>query len=129
MTTTYEIQANEIANQLGIKLTVLDYKYKDHFNDGVVRCTFKLKLSRGKRSYTFDFGQSIAKGSDFPTLYDVLACLQKYDVGSFEDFCNEFGYDTDSRKALKTYKAVVKEYNAMSRLFTSEELEILSEIN
>src|SRR5690606_35215363 len=25
-----------------------------------------------------------------PTAYDVLACLQKYDVGSFEDFCSGF---------------------------------------
>lgn len=64
-----------------------------------------------------------------PTLYDVLSCLQKYDVGSFEDFCSEFGYDEDSRSAEKIYKAVVKEFEAMERLFTNEELEILAEIN
>lgn len=63
-----------------------------------------------------------------PTLYDVLACLQKYDVGTFEDFCNEFGYDTDSRIAKKTYKAVVKEYDKMCSLFNNDELEILTEI-
>jgi hypothetical protein len=63
-----------------------------------------------------------------PTLYDVLACLQKYDVGTFDDFCHEFGYDTDSRKAKKTYKAVLKEYNAMCKIFNSEELEVLSYI-
>lgn len=63
-----------------------------------------------------------------PTLYDVLACLQKYDVGTFEDFCSEFGYDTDSRSAKKTYKAVVKEYDKMCSLFSESELEILREI-
>jgi hypothetical protein len=63
-----------------------------------------------------------------PTLYDVLACLQKYDVGMFEDFCSEFGYDIDSSRAKKTYIAVVKEYNKMCSLFTDEELELLSEI-
>lgn len=64
-----------------------------------------------------------------PTLYSVLACLQKYDVGSFEDFCGEFGYDTDSRRAKKTYKAVVKEYDKMCSLFNNDELELLAEIH
>lgn len=64
-----------------------------------------------------------------PTLYDVLSCLQKYDVGTFEDFCGEFGYDTDSRSAKKTYKAVMKEFDKMCSLFNNEELEILQLIN
>ena len=64
-----------------------------------------------------------------PTLYDVLACLQKYDVGTFEDFCSEFGYDTDSRNAKKTYKAVVKQYDKMCSLFSNDELEVLTGIN
>lgn len=63
-----------------------------------------------------------------PTAYDVLACLQKYPVGTFEDFCSEFGYDEDSRTAEKTYKAVLKEYNSLCTLFSDEELEQLQEI-
>ena len=64
-----------------------------------------------------------------PTLYDVLACLQKYEVGTFEDFCSEFGYNTDSRNAKKTYKAVVKEYDKMCSLFSNDELEVLQLIS
>jgi hypothetical protein len=93
------------------------------------RYVFKLQLLRGRKSYTFEFGQSIMKGNEEPTLYDVLTCLQKYDVGTFEDFCGMFGYDNDSRTAEKTYKAVVKEFQAMERLFNSEELEVLQLIN
>lgn len=63
-----------------------------------------------------------------PTAYDVLTCLQKYDVGSFEDFCSEFGYDTDSRSAKKTYKAVVKEFDNVCKLWSDEEIEQLQEI-
>lgn len=70
--------------------------------------------------------QNAKKETVSPSLYDVLTCLQKYEVGSFEDFCSEFGYDTDSRNALKTYKAVLKEYKGMSNLFSNDELEILS---
>ena len=93
------------------------------------RDIYNITLKRGQRKYTFKFGQSIAKGSNEPTLYDVLACLQKYEVGTFEDFCDEFGYDNDSRNALKTYKAVVKEYDKMCSLFNSDELEVLQLIS
>jgi hypothetical protein len=64
-----------------------------------------------------------------PNAYDILSCLTKYDVGSFEDFCSEFGYDVDSRSAEKTYKAVIKEYEGLSRLYSDEELEEMSEIS
>ena len=64
-----------------------------------------------------------------PTAYDVLASITKYDVGSFEDFCSEFGYDTDSRKAYKIYKAVLKEWKNVELLFTAEQLELLRLIN
>lgn len=64
-----------------------------------------------------------------PTAYDILACLQKYDVGTFEDFCGEFGYDTDSKRAKKTYKAVVKEYDNVCKIWNDAEIEQLQEIN
>jgi hypothetical protein len=64
-----------------------------------------------------------------PTAYDVLACVTKWNPGTFENFCSEFGYDEDSRRALKTYKAVCKEWRNISKLFTETELEQLQEIN
>lgn len=69
-----------------------------------------------------------AKPVKTPTAYSVLACLQKYEVGTFENFCSEFGYDTDSRKAHKTYKAVVKEWENVQKLFSGTQLEQLQEI-
>jgi hypothetical protein len=72
----------------------------------------------------------IKKNPNFavPAFYDVLTCLQKYDVGTFEDFCNDFGYDIDSRKAEKTYKAVLEEWQAVQSLFNDDELSQLQEI-
>lgn len=63
-----------------------------------------------------------------PTKYDVLSCLTTYDPGTFENFCLEFGYDNDSISALRTYNAVVSEWDNVSMLFTEEELEKLREI-
>ena len=127
----YTKQAKNFAKKYGVKLSVIgDPEYRKYFpDDKESRYVFKLRLQRNKKSYTFTFGQSIADGEEEPTLYDVLACLTKYDPGSFENFCGDFGYDEDSRRAEKTYKAVCKEFEAMQRLFPeSEVLEELAEI-
>ena len=64
-----------------------------------------------------------------PTAYDVLACITKSSPGLFFDFCDEFGYDSDSRKAEQTYDAVLDEYFNLKKLFTDDELERLQEVN
>lgn len=61
--------------------------------------------------------------------YDLLACLTKYDPGTFRDFCSEFGYDDDSMKAFSTYQAVQEEFGKTQRFFTAEEMKELQEIN
>jgi len=63
-----------------------------------------------------------------PTAYDVLAAVQKSDVGTFADFCGDFGYDEDSRKAEQTYFAVQKEAAAVRAFFSAEELDQINEI-
>jgi len=125
----YTAQAEKFAQKHGVKLSFIgDPQYKKHFaDDKEHRYVFKCKIKRAGKSYTFDFGQSIKSGAEEPTIYDILTCLQKYDVGSFEDFCGEFGYDTDSRTAERTYKAVCKEFTAVERLF-SDIIEELQEI-
>jgi hypothetical protein len=125
----FQAQAQNTAKKLNLKMIINSVDYKKHFdNDTEKRHVFNLTLKKERKQYTFNFGQSIAQGSNEPTMYDVLTCLQKYDVGTFEDFCGDFGYDNDSRRAEKIYKAVCKEYQGMQRLFTESELNLLSEI-
>lgn len=63
-----------------------------------------------------------------PSHYDILSAITKDDPGTFENFCSEFGYDTDSRKAERTYNAVKDEYTNVALLFTDAEIERLQEI-
>lgn len=63
-----------------------------------------------------------------PTPYDVLACLTKYDVESFQDFCDNFGYNIDSIEANKIYKACKKEFEEVQKLWNDQEIEKLQEI-
>lgn len=126
----YNKGAYTIANEIGLKMKVGDYEYKKHFiSDRESRCVFKITLKKGGKQFTFNFGQSIAEGTNEPTLYSVLACLQKYDVGDFQEFCSDFGYnecdENTGKETLKIYNAVVKEYENMQRLFNDEELELL----
>ena len=80
---------------------------------------YHVTIYRNGKKWKFDFSDSKSnKDKNInPTAYDVLACLQKYDVGSFEDFCDEFGYNNDSIKALKIYKATLLEYKHVCMLF------------
>lgn len=73
------------------------------------------------------------KAKAVPTEYDILSCLEKYEVGGMDDFMAEFGYEIKSVKDMtnfiNTYNAVVKEYNDLCRIFTDEQMEELREIN
>lgn len=56
---------------------------------------------------------------------EAAELVAKYDPDSFENFCSEYGYDTMSDKAEKTYNAVYDEWLNVSRLFNDEQLEVL----
>lgn len=62
-------------------------------------------------------------------IYDVVAALQKYEVGSFSDFCDKYGYDEDSRRAERIYLACTNEYYKLKKMLTEEEMEMLREVN
>ncbi len=63
-----------------------------------------------------------------PDCYNVLACLTKYDPGTFEDFCSGYGYDEDSRTAERVYIAVQNEFANLRRIFTDTQIEAMQEI-
>jgi len=78
---------------------------------------YSITLSRGEGSvhcfYTcgdgwieYEHGRNVPIP---PQLSDVVYSLFDSDVpDDFEDFCDDFGYDSDSRKAKKTWKACRK---------------------
>jgi hypothetical protein len=67
-----------------------------------------------------------------PDAYSILACLEKYELGSFEDFCSEFGYNdrplSDHAKVMKIYEGCKEQYNSLEKLFSDEEMHELREI-
>ena len=100
------------------------------WHDKELRNFYQVTLSNRKGMYTYTFWDSVynTEKKKKPDEYDVLACLMPYEVGTFADFCGDFGYDTDSISALKTYMAVQKEYDGLRGIFTPEQMEMLGEI-
>jgi hypothetical protein len=86
----------------------------------------KLKVVHNHKDFFNSFCKNLV-GTP-PSSYDVLTCLTKYDPGTFEDFCSDFGYDQDSRTAERIYKAVVCEYQRVCMLWDEAEIENLREI-
>jgi hypothetical protein len=176
METNYKKQATDFLEKTGCKMEITFKENRKYFpDDKETRDVYDIKITRGSRSWSFEFGNSIAdsefvavygrsrykipsemrtktlaeiKGyvrmklqSDFgtvgadhikrpisPSEYSVLACLTKYDVGSFEDFCDEFGYDSDSKTADRVYEAVKEEWLNVCRIWNDSEIEELAEI-
>ncbi len=106
-----------------------------HWNDRDFRNIYKVVIRRKGKQYTYKFYDSVfhTNRNIKPSEYDVLSCLTKYDVGSFEEFCSEYGYEIyndygrTNLTSKKVYNAVVKEYENVERIF-GDVLEEFAEI-
>ena len=94
----------------------LDYDQRDDWQKTATdwRCTLRY---RGRR-YSFDFfqGPAICREPDVEGCLDCLLSDASAGEQSFEEFCSEFGYDPDSRKAERIHKACVKVAQGLRRM-------------
>jgi hypothetical protein len=154
----HQKQANDFLALTHTEFAVKYARTAKYFDDAKYPTDiYQIMLTRGERKFISEFSQSINRSGKFwrygnyehgighkkpfgagewdknknfaePDAYCVLACLTKHDPGTFEDFCGDFGYSTDSRRAEKTYFAVVNEYTRLCTLYNGAEMEILAEI-
>ena len=108
-------QAKEICKKHGITMKVGSPKYGpvdwdkeyDHYR-------FPVTLRKDGKSMRVMFTQSRAQGSTPPDEYDIITCITKYDPGSFEDFCSDFGYDTEPKRPTRPSRPNGKRCSACS---------------
>ena|SRR5690348_13185194 len=155
---TYDTQAFEFLEKYKAKIKTKFVAYDKYFpDDDTPRDIYEITIEReGRKPYTFRFGQSIMNSSGYvdkcaeqrfnrnepyasvmrykksahkpPSNYEILAAITKHDPGTFENFCSDFGYNTDNRRAMDIYLAVQKEWDGVFRLFR-DVLDELSEIS
>jgi hypothetical protein len=161
--TEYDKQALDFINKTGLKIIKKFTGNRSYFPDdkekNIYRDTYKITFIKNKSKYSFDygdsihnsqlrmqskrykndchaFGMSLEKPANYkePSDYDILACLEKYDPESLENFADNFGYDlnTDSITELshikRIYNTCQKQYDNLNYLFSEEEMEELREI-
>ncbi len=143
-TTDYQKQAEDFLTKHGIKFraTLSDSKSPAWAKEDGERSGhhYRVTLSHAahhanssRKRLVFDFWGSIAdaeKGITTITAYDVLACISSdvHCAATFEDFCVEFGYETDSIKALQTFRRCSAFGKRLRAFFTQAEIEQLQEI-
>ena len=93
---------------------------------------YRITLAKGGNRIGFDYWDSIHNRENGieADAYSVLGCLSSdaYCPASFDEFCDEYGYDNDSRKALATFKRCRKLAEKLMAFFTEDELAKLAEI-
>lgn len=94
---------------------------------------YRVTISRpraGRLSFDFWGSASDAENGRTPTAHDVLACLSSdaHTPYLFTDFCDEFGYDTDSLKDKQTFTRASRFAVRLRSFFSAAELEQLSAI-
>ena len=143
---SYEQQATDFLTQYNIKFVIRRAEQQhrpawidpndprgnpDHGTE------YKVKLIRMtdencRPTLTFSFWGSISdrKNHVTPDAYDVLACISAdtNTPDTFKEFCDEYGYDSDSRRAEATWKRCHAFSKQLLAFFTSEELSALAEI-
>ena len=98
--------------------------------DGVSMDHYEVKLETPEAEFDCYFSKGSGHHGAYPTLDEVLDCLASDasmvdNARNFEDFASGLGYDPDSRKAEKTYRACQKQAKALKEFLGDEAYEVL----
>jgi len=132
----YQKQAADFLakHEITFSFKLANTKTPDWEDNGQQRNHFVVTLKQGKKRMSFDFFDSVynyRNGKTEIAVYDALIiCSSEINCpDTFGDFCSEFGYEEDSRKAEKTFRALKKFSNKLKKFFDTEEIrEDLQEI-
>ena len=121
-----------------IKVRFVDDGFRPYFNESEEpRQVYRVFIRYNEKNTSFLFGDSLQNGydgimaKDKPeeyknTILDIIVSESNI-AENFNDFCADFGYDEDSRKAYKVFKKCIKQSQKIHKLFTNTELETLDE--
>lgn len=116
----------DFVSKHAITMTIKPVTRNPHMDMPIGSSHYECALHMDARTMKVPFSQGPAvKGA--PDAASVLDCLASDSSSfennhSFEDWCAEYGYDSDSRKHEKTFKAVEKEAAALQKFLGSRDL-------
>lgn len=125
MTTAYTVA--QFVDRNNIRLACDWAENNPNMADNMNHWRCVLKCDRRQMTFYFSQGYGIANDPDLESVLDCLASdASGYEnARSFEEWADEYGYDTDSRKAERTYHAVAKQSAALKRVLGDDLYETL----
>lgn len=119
----YINQAEQFMRENGIEMEIRFRKRAINplWDDGYIRNSYNVTITSPHNEMRVVFWGS--ENATYPSCYDVLACLQKYDPESIQDFCDEFGYERydeygrENKTTRRIYRAVLSEWLDVQRVF------------
>jgi hypothetical protein len=107
------MKLDEFISKHGISMTTRRADSNPSMVDSRDMNHYRVTIKAGRSRMTIPFSQGYGIKHD-PELGNVLDCLASDASGfensrSFEDWAGDYGYDTDSRKAERTFMAVGKQ--------------------
>lgn len=123
MTTT--IQFNSVSFALSASLVASGVPFPNEKNSRSQHNKYRITVICNNVKRSFSYFDSIAnymankKELSESQLKDAFSCFVSDSISgksSFEDFCSEFGYDSDSRTAEKIWRACGRSYDKLKTL-------------
>jgi len=119
----------EFINNMSLKMKTEQIESNPNWDSNVQANHYNVQLISGdnRKTCSFPFSQGIGIKEN-PNINGVLECLQSDSLSgdfTFEGFCDEFGYDSDSRKAEKTFKACQETRFKLKKFFNGNFLRFL----
>ena len=116
-----EMTLDQFIKSAGLEMTAVPTDHNPSMEDGATMDHWRCTIRAGKSRMSLVFSMGSGHGGKRPELADVLECLAGDSAGhensrDFADWCNEYGYDTDSRRAEKTYRAVKRQAERLHKL-------------
>lgn len=135
MKSEYQTRADDFLRRIGATVSVayIDTEIVPDWDDNALHDTYLVMVERDGKKWRYEFHDSVyktrqnkerihcGKSRIKPSAYDVLSCVEKYDVGSIDNFMDEFGYEihkwADVKKIERIYAAVCDEVHHVQELF------------
>jgi hypothetical protein len=136
----YEQQGLDFLNKakatMSIRLLGEYQGFPNDEKDSFMRYYYRVKIMTPLGSYSFNWYDSHHNWNlniKNPNAYDILSTIEKYETPKdLEDFVEEYGFEiksiSDYKRVNKIHKACLKQFKALSRIFTKEQMEELQEI-
>jgi len=130
----FELSASFLKEVKGFPNDPKDESWHNEFRVKVVRFLEDGKISRSFKFYgsmhDWEKSKRWLKGNDLIHAFYCFLSDAQSGTYSLEDFCSEFGYDLDSRRAERIYKQCQKSMDKLfdMGIFESEVCDLLNEI-